>query len=172
MRFYAKRKLMIKVRFVICMLLSGLFLVACQLDDKKAKEGIALNEEGEEVILKNLPLPAFEPMPSDSINKLLEQTDAILLQVLGTPDEMEFTAKTEINRVLGFLSPSPANFNRDCKIAGYFKLISEGKSEYHIDLFTEEGCAYAVIYHKNQAKYAQKLSSEGIQFIQTRANLK
>lgn len=151
-------------------ILFSLLIMACGDSETKNTPEKGIDLAGEEVIMKDLPVQEFTPMPDELSNMLKDNISTIELEIISDPGVKTISDQAEMTKILSYISPEVATMSRNCDIKAFVNLDLQDTSRYLLQVFPESSCGYVVIFEKTKALHANKLTEEGIQYFQAAMN--
>lgn len=148
-------------------LLFSLLVLACGPSETKNTPEKGIGLDGEEVIMEDMPVQEFTPMPDELSTRLKDNISSIELEIISNPGLKTISDEAEMAQILSYISPEVATQSRDCDIKAMVNLNLRDTSRYLLQVFPESSCGYVIIYEKTKALHANKLTQEGIQYFQT-----
>jgi len=148
--------------YVLCTFL----IVACGAPETKNTPEKGIGLDGEEVIMKDLPVQEFAPMPEDLLQTIKNNVGTIELEIISNPGMKTISESAEMAKILSFISAEGATLSRSCDIKVLVDINLQDTSRYHLEIFPEKSCEYVIVFEKTKAIHANKLTQEGVQYFQ------
>lgn len=151
-----------KNRFLYIVLISciGLFFSSCggnaTIDEKAAARKEMWKTKTTDVKVSSLPSITFEEM-----KVLYETADFIDIIFYNVEFSMSVNNKTNIQKMVGFVSTNVAQINRGCKAMGRIFFQKNGEMLAEADMYYDDKCRYFVFQKNGKAAYANDITPEG-----------
>ena len=151
-----------KNRFLYIVLISciGLLSFSCggnANDDKRAKSKDEMwKTKTTDVKVSSLPSITFEEM-----KVIYEGTDFIDIIFYNVDFSMSVNNKTNIQKMVGFVSTNVASINKNCKAMGRLFFQKNGEMIAEADMYYDDQCRYFVFQKNGKAAYANDITPEG-----------
>lgn len=107
----------------------------------------------------------LESFPEAVYVRLLAECDNVDIIFYDSPVSMNQTDNAGIQSTLTFIARQSATLNSDCKPLGRITYLINGEIIAEGDFYCSEGCTYMIFMEDNKPKYANALSTNGIQFF-------
>ena len=129
-------------------------------ENNKDKAGLSmekmLNAKNAEVNVSTLPSITFEEM-----KQIYEGTDFIDIIFYNVDFSMSVNNKTNIQKMVGFVSTNVASINRSCQPMGRIFFQKNGELVAEADMYYDDKCRYFVFQKNGKAAYANDITPEG-----------
>lgn len=151
-----------KNKFLYIVLISciGLFAASCggeTEEDKRAKSREALwDTKTADVKVSSLPSITFEEM-----KVIYEGADFIDIIFYNVDFSMSINNKTNIQKMVGFVSTNVAQINPNCKAMGRIFFQKNGEMIAETDMYYDDQCRYFVFQKNGKAAYANEITPAG-----------
>lgn len=146
-------------RFAFLLSIS-LFFVACGGDapaEKPATEQPAIEQAEPQATLPSVPLELLERIWKEGT-----QVDYIFYHY---PFTISMNEQPAIQHTVRHISEQPAPLNPNCQAFGRVTYQIDGDIVLEGDFYFTTGCTYYVFYEKQQKKYANYMTDEGITYF-------
>ena len=98
--------------------------------------------------------------------RLLAECDYVDIIFFDSPVSMSQNDNAGIQNTLTFITRQVAKHNPDCKPMGRISYMIEGEIIAEGDFYCTDDCTYILFMEDNKPKYANVLSTNGVQFFQ------
>ncbi|MEM6317711.1 MAG: hypothetical protein AAF960_08575 [Bacteroidota bacterium] len=147
------------LKYTLLLLMAGLFFTSCggnSTEGKGLSKEEKWNTKPEAVKVSSLPSISFEEM-----KKIYEGADFIDIIFYNVDFSMSVNNKSNIQRMVGFVSTNVADINPDCKAMGRLFFQQNGELLVEADMYYDEQCRYFVFQKNGKAAYANQITPEG-----------
>ena len=142
----------------IYLLVAGLLCIGC--GDSNQKKGMdkdkLRNTQPGSTQTSNLPSITF-----DEMKVIYEGADFIDIIFYNVEFSMSVNNKSNIQRIVGFVSTNMANVNPACQPMGRIFFQKEGEMLMEADMYYDDVCRYFVFYKDGKPTYANNITPEG-----------
>ena len=151
-----------KNRFLYIVLISciGLLSSSCggdsNIDEKAEARKELWKTKTTDVKVSSLPSITFEEM-----KVLYETADFIDIIFYNVEFSMSVNNKTNIQKMVGFVSTNVAQINPNCKAMGRIFFQKNGEMLAETDMYYDDQCRYFVFQKNGKAAYANEITPEG-----------
>lgn len=147
--------------YILGMSLLVVFLTSCGGESNKGqKEGLSmekmLSAKTTEVNVSTLPSITFEEM-----KEIYEGADFIDIIFYNVDFSMSVNNKTNIQKMVGFVSTNVASIDRSCQPMGRIFFQKNGELMVEADMYYDDKCRYFVFQKNGRAAYANDITPEG-----------
>lgn len=146
--------------YIIVIISIGFFFSNCGEKKTKDKEGMSREEmwntKTTDVKVASLPSITFEEM-----KVIYEGADFIDIIFYDVDFSMSVNSKTNIQKMVGFVSTNVAQLNQNCKATGRIFFQKNGELLAEADMYYNDQCRYFVFQKNGKAAYANDITPEG-----------
>ena len=141
--------------------LIALVFAACQ--NQKAPAGQATEQAAPEE--KAAPQATLPSVPLALLEKIWNEGTQVDLIFYNLPFTMSMDEKPAIQHTVRHIAEDPAPLVPGCQPMGRITFQAEGEILLEGDFYFSTGCTYYVFYEKQEKKYANYMTNEGINYF-------
>jgi hypothetical protein len=104
--------------------------------------------------------------PEEVYVRLLKECDYVDIMFFDNPVSMSQSDDAGIQSTLTYITRQVARINPDCKPMGRISYMIKGEIIADGNFYCSDGCSYIVFEEEGKPKYANELSTNGVQFFQ------
>ncbi len=166
--FHLPRKFNIMMRYLLLFSIS-ILLMQCGEPAKAPENQPATanqNQSTEQAPVPTAtPAPTLPSVPLGLLEKIFKEGTQVDYIYYNYPFTMSMTDKGPIQFSVRHIAEDPAPLKPECKAAGRITWQINGDIVLEGDFYFSTGCTYFVFYEKQEKKYANYMTEEGVQYF-------
>ncbi|MCB0518024.1 MAG: hypothetical protein H6577_09580 [Lewinellaceae bacterium] len=151
-------------RFLFFLAIS-FFFIQCNEPTKAPESQEPAKENGQGINQKSDPAPTLPSVPLALLEKIFKEGTQVDYIFYNYPFTMSMTDKTPLEYSVRHIAEEPAPLKPECKPAGRVTWQINGNIVLEGDFYFSTGCTYFVFYEKQEKKYANYMTEEGVQYF-------
>ncbi len=149
-----------KLLYIVLISCIGLFAASCEgnseADERAEVRKQLWDSKTADVKVSSLPSITFEEM-----KVIYEGADFIDIIFYNVDFSMSINNKTNIQKMVGFVSTNVAQINPNCKAMGRIFFQKNGEMLAEADMYYDDQCNYFVFQKNGKAAYANDITPQG-----------